>query len=107
MTLKDVVEYIRDAIAITYEDNSIPAFTQKSITDLYNDRLIHHGSRYDLIDAVAFARNTHATRVREKIQEKIPGLCVAKKATEVTLTIDDEVGRALYAARTWSSEEHD
>ena len=79
MALKDVVEYIRDAIAITYEDKSIPVFTQKSITDMYNDRLIHHGSQYDSIEAVPFARNTHATRVQEKIQAKLPALFVAKE----------------------------
>ena len=55
MTLKDVVEYIRDAIAITYENKSIPVFTEKSITDLYNDRLMYHGSQYNSIDAVASA----------------------------------------------------
>ena len=37
---------------------------------------------------------------------EIPGLCVAKKGREVTLTIDDKVGRALYAEWTWSSKEH-
>ena len=67
-----------------------------------NERLIHHGSRYNSIDAVAFARNNHATQVK-----KLPGLCVAKKRRKVTLTIDGEVGRALYTACTWSSEEHD
>ena len=67
-----------------------------------NERLTHHGSRYNSIDAVAFARNTHATQVK-----KLPGLCVAKKRRKVTLTVDEEVGRALYAASTWSSEEHD
>ena len=91
MTLKDVVEYIRDAIAITYENNSIPVFIQKSITDMYNDRLIHHGSQYDSIDAAAFARNTHAIQEREKVQEKIPGHCVEKKGRAVTPTIDDQV----------------
>ena len=107
MTLKDIVEYIRDAIAITYEDNSIPVFTKKSITDMYNNRLIHYGFWYDSIDEVAFAQNTHVTRVRQEIHEKILGLCVAKKGREVTFTIYDEVGRVLYAAFTWSSEEHD
>ena len=107
MALKDVVEYIRDAIAITYEDNSTPVFTQKSITDIYNDRLIHHGSWYNSIDVVAFGQNTNTTQVWEKIQEKILGLCVAKKGREITLTIDDEAGQALYAACMWSSEEHD
>ena len=72
-----------------------------------NDKLIHHGSRYDLIDAVAFAQNTHETRVREKIQEKIQVFCIAKSRREIKLTIDDEAGRALYDACTWSSEEHD
>ena len=33
MALKDAVEYIRDAIAINYEDNNIPVFTQKLITE--------------------------------------------------------------------------
>ena len=33
MALKDVVEYITDVIAITYDDNSIPVFTQKPITE--------------------------------------------------------------------------
>ena len=91
IALKDVVEYIRDAIAITYKNNSVPVFIQKSITDVFNDRLIHHGSQYDSIDAVAFARNTHATQEREKVQEKIPGHCVEKKGRAVTLTIDDKV----------------
>ena len=106
MALKDVVEYIRDAITITYEDKSIPVFTQKSITDMYNDRLIHHGSQYDSIEVVPFARNTHATQVQEKIQAKLPALFVAKKGRKGTLTIDDKVGWGLYAACTWSSEEH-
>ena len=61
---------------------------------MYNDRLIHHGPRFDSIDAVAFARNTHVTRVQAKVYLKILGLCIAKKGRAVTLTIDDEVGRA-------------
>ena len=39
MALKDVAEYIRDAITVTYKDNTIPVFTQKSITDMYIDVL--------------------------------------------------------------------
>ena len=36
--------------------------------------------------------------MREKIQEKILGFCIAKKGREVTLNIDNEVGQVLYAA---------
>ena len=63
---------------------------------MYDDRLIHHGSQCDSIDAVAFARNIHANQAWEKIQDKIPGLCIAKKGREVTLTY-----------KFLSSEEHD
>ena len=62
---------------------------------MYNDRLLHHSSRYDSTGAVAFTQNTHVTQGWEKIQEKMPSLCVAKTSGEVTLSIDDEVGQAL------------
>ena len=35
------------------------------MTDIYNNRLIHHGSQYNSINAVP--------RAQEEIQEKIPG----------------------------------
>ena len=38
----------------------------------------------------------HATRLREKILKKIPGLCVAKGGRQVTLTVDDKVGWVLF-----------
>ena len=56
ISLKDVVEYIKKAVDITYEGNSIPVFTQKSVTEMYNERLIHHGCQKDSINAVAFAQ---------------------------------------------------
>ena len=64
--MKDVVEYIKVVIIINYEDDSVPVFTQKSITDMYDNRFIYHGSQYDSIDAAAFARNSHVTWLREK-----------------------------------------
>ena len=33
ISLKDVVEYIRKAVDITYEGNGIPVFIQKSVTE--------------------------------------------------------------------------
>lgn len=38
------------------ENNSIPVFIQKSKTDMYNYRIIHHGCWYDSIDAVGLSR---------------------------------------------------
>ena len=83
LALSDVVEYIQDTIALSYDDNTVPVFTQKSLTDFYKSRIIHHGSLYDSIDSLAFSQTAHATRLQEKILEKVPGLCVAKRSREV------------------------
>ena len=42
--LKDVVNYVKDQVTLCFETNSTPVFTQKSISDLYNARLIHFGA---------------------------------------------------------------
>ena len=49
----------------------------------------------------------HATRLREKILKKIPGLCVAKGGRQVTLTVDDKVGWVLFETCTWSDKENE
>ena len=63
--------------------------------------------KYDNSDAESFANNKHAARMREKILAEIPGLCMAKRGREVTLTLNDDLGRAFYSACSWSSEEID
>ena len=95
MALKDVVEYIKDAITISYQDDSAPVFTQKSIKDMYNNRVICHSSQYDLIDPAAFDTNTHMTWLQEKILDKLPGLHV-KRA--LTLKLDSQITWELYTA---------
>ena len=60
---------------------------------MYRERIVHHGHVYESIDAQSFAETAHASRLREKILNKIPGLCVAKCGRQVTLTEDNEVGR--------------
>ena len=94
MTLKDA-EYIKDAITISYEDDNAPVSTQKSIKDMYNNRVICNTSQYDLIDAVVFDTNTHVTWLREKISDKVPRPRV-KRA--LTLKLDSQITWELYTA---------
>lgn len=54
-------------------------FTQKSITDMYNNRRIYDGSQYNSVNVTAFATNTHVNRLQEKILDKVPGLSVTWK----------------------------
>ena len=62
------------------------------------EQIVHHGHAYELINALSFAESAHANRLREKILNKIPGLCVAKSGRQVTLTVDDEVRQAMLEA---------
>ena len=65
---------------------------------MYRERIVHQGHAYESINAQSFAEAAHDTRLREKIPNKIPGLCVAKSGKQVTLTVDDKVGQALFQA---------
>ena len=104
LAMRDVIQYIKDTIAKDQENDTVPVFTQKMLTDFFKKQIIRHGSEYDNIDAESFANNSHATRMREKILAEIPGLCMANKGREVILTLNDDLGRALYSACSWSSE---
>ena len=66
--------------------------------------IFHHRHVYESIDAQSFAEAAHATHLRERILNKIPGLCVTKSGRQVTLTADNEVGRALFETCPWSDE---
>ena len=77
-TLKDVIDYVKDTILLSYEIGTVPIFTQTSLTYMYRERIVHHRHVYESIDAQSFAETAHATRLREKVLNKIPGLCVAK-----------------------------
>ena len=74
---------------------------------MYRERIVHHGHAHESIDAHSFAKSAHATQLREKILNKIPGLWMAKSGRQVTLTVDDQVGRALFEAFAWSHEENE
>ena len=87
------------------EGNETPVFTQKSLTDLYKERIIYHGMWVESVDAEAFSEVAHCTHLRNAIMDKVPSLCVAKSGRTVSLTLDDEVGRALFEACAWSEEE--
>lgn len=73
-------------------------FTQKSITDMYNNRRIYDGSQYNSVNVTAFATNTHVNRLQEKILDKVPDLSVAMEERAVPLTLDNGIRWLLYVA---------
>ena len=89
--LKDVVDYVKDTITACHEGNGTPVLTQKSLTDLYKERIIYHGMSVESVDALAFSEVAHCTHLRNAIMDNVPGICVAKSGRTVSLTLHDEV----------------
>ena len=59
--LKDVVDYVMETITACHEGNETPVFTQKTLTDLYKERIIYHGMSVESVDAEAFSKVAHCT----------------------------------------------
>ena len=70
--------------------------SQKSLTDLYKERIVFHDILVDSIDTEGFAKKVHGTHLREQTMDEVTGLCVSKSGRTLALTIDDEVGQALF-----------
>ena len=83
---------MKETVRTCHESNSAPIFTQKSLTDIYNEKQVHHGASKE------FTKKTHCTHLREKIMMEVPGRCDARDGRQVTLSIDDDIGRALFKA---------
>ena len=66
-----MIDYVKDTISLSYEIGTVPVFTQTPLTYVYKERIVHHGHAYKSIDAQSFAEAPHATRLREKILNKI------------------------------------
>ena len=66
VTLSEVVEWIKDNITSSYENSIVPVFQQKDIVEMYNNQLIMNGAPPEL------TKNTHCTRLKEKILDRIP-----------------------------------
>ena len=52
-----------------------------------------------------FVENVHSTRLKLKILEEIPGLREEKQGKDVVLTLDGEMGRAVFEACHYSSQD--
>ena len=95
----DIVNYEKETMRSCHESNSAPIFTQKSLADIYSAKLVYHGASKE------FTKKTHCTHLRKKIMMEVPGLCDARDGRQVTLSIDDDDGRALFEACESSAED--
>ena len=89
--LVEVEQYIEDQIEIS-TDISIPVFRLKDIYDLFRQRMLFHGACLEETETI------HRTRLKEQVLKDIPCLIESKCGSSVLLTLDKEIGRALFEA---------
>ena len=97
-SLIDVIEYVKHTINSCNIVNKAPVFTQQSLIEMYRERLRYHGRSCESIDVEEFAKKVQCTDIRKKIMHPVPGLSSVKTKGRVTLTINDEIGHALFSA---------
>ena len=73
IALSEVVEFVEESILVSDKDTT-PVFKLKDLTELYQNRLRMYG-------AEEAANSVHATRLKNKILENVPGLCATEQIT--------------------------
>ena len=96
--MADVVGFIKNYI--TFSDAStVPAFRLKDLTDMYKKQMVLHGAPAKETETV------HATRFKGEILELVPGVCEVEDVKYALLTLDSDIGCALFEA--CQSSKHD
>ena len=93
-----VVEWLKDSLASCLDDEKIPVFSQKDIVAMYKEKLHERGA------VVLFV---HCTRLTKKILIAVPGIIATRSSqssnSPVVLTLDGELGKAIFQAYIHSS----
>ena len=96
IALSELFAFIEDSID---SNDSIPVFLLKELKKFYQERLELNNAPEE------FVKNVHSTRLNLKILEEIPGLREEKQGKDVVLTLDGEMGRAIFEACQYSSQD--
>ena len=99
--LSETIHWLKDSIATCLSDGKVPVYTQKDIVNTYKSNLLDYGASKEIIKAV------HCTRLTDKILASVPGIISIQNnqstKRDVVLTLDGELGKAVFQACTHSS----
>ena len=84
---------------IMSSQDSTPIFMMKDLRSMYQEKLEHLGATNDYVSRV------NVTRLKQRILKQIPGLCEQKSGKFVLLTLDGEVGEAIFEASLCTSQD--
>ena len=87
IALSELYAFIKDSIA---PNDSVPVFLLKKLKKFYQEKLKANNTPEE------FVKNVHSTRLKLKILEDITGLREEKHEKDVVITVDVEMGRAIF-----------
>ncbi len=94
VALTEIAGMIEDVINSAEKS---PVFLLKDLVKMYKDKLLHLGATED------FTKNLHSTRFKEAVLKRVEGLCEKKHGKNVLLTLEEDVGHAVFEASQSSS----
>ena len=95
IAIAEISTVIEEKIAIS--DTTTPIFMMKDLRMLYQEKLRQLGAPEQLIEKV------NVTKLKNRILELLPGLCEQKNGKYVILTLNGDVGKAIFEATTNSA----
>ena len=98
IALSEVVSYIEETIHSS-DATAVPVFRLQDLKALYQKQMQLNGASIEDIERV------HVTRFKLRLLEEVPGLCESKSGRNVLLTIDSEIGMALFEACRSTSQD--
>ena len=95
IAIAEISIVIEEKIAIS--DTTTHIFMMKDLRMLYQEKLRQLGAAEQLIEKV------NITKLKNRILELLPGLCEQKNGKYVILTLNGDVGKAIFEATTNSA----
>ena len=96
LALSGVIQWMKVSVVSCIGDDKIPVYNQKDVVDIDQEQLRNHGANENFILSV------HCTHLIEKMLLSVLGIIATQTgqstSSRVVLTLDVELGKALFQA---------
>lgn len=98
MAFYEVIAFIEDTISMSLE-NVVPIFKLQELATMYKKTMIANGT------SLHEAELLHITRFKQQILEHVPCLTESKDGRSIILSLNSEIGQALFEACKSTSQD--
>ena len=92
LALSAVVDWMNNSIAAMLDDYQIPVYALKTVFEMYKEKLRSYGASDEWVEVA------HRTRFKENLLKSVPGIIETTTGKSIMITLDGELGKALFQA---------